>query len=198
MCIDANPWNGVEMALLFVNACMREGSRTERLARAWLDRRGCDFEEVRLAEDCVDAFDAESIKVYQAAVASGDFSHPMFEPAKKLACAEEIAIAAPLWNFALPARLMAYLEACCTQGISFDIGASGEYVSLAHARRLTLISTSGGAWPEAQDDHAFGYLKTLASVFWHIPEVTKIVASGLDAAGNDVETLLVSALTDVI
>jgi FMN-dependent NADH-azoreductase len=182
------------MALLFVNACMREGSRTERLARAWLDRRGCDFEEVRLAEDCVDAFDAESIKVYQASVASGDFSHPMFEPAKKLACAEEIAIAAPLWNFALPAKLHDYLELVCSQGITFDIDAAGGYVSLTHARRLVFVSTSGGLWPKAEDDHAFGYLETLCRLFWHVSRVEKVVAEGLDANGCDVDQALAAAI----
>ena len=45
------------MSLLFVNACMREGSRTERLARMWLERSGReDVVELDLGKD-VCAFD---------------------------------------------------------------------------------------------------------------------------------------------
>jgi len=160
----------------------------------WFERRGCDFEEVDLKVKDVPALDATSIRTYEDAVARADYSDAMFEPVKQFVAADEIAMAAPMWNLMFPARLMSYLEVCCTQGLSFDVTETGAYVSLVAAKRLTLISTSGGPWPKAPDDHAVGFVETLNRYFWHIPQVDTIVADGLDIYGCDVDEALASTL----
>lgn len=182
------------MGLLFVNCCLREDSRTERLARMWLEHYEGDVTEVSLADAEVAPLTSDTISDYAEAVATGDYSSPMFDVARQFAAAEEVLIAAPLWNFALPAKLHDYLELVCSQGITFDIDAAGGYVSLTHARRLVFVSTSGGLWPKAEDDHAFGYLETLCRLFWHVSRVEKVVAEGLDANGCDVDQALAAAI----
>lgn len=182
------------MGLLFVNCCLREGSRTERLARMWLARHGADVTEVSLADVEVPPLSRATVAAYGDAVAAGDYAAPMFDAARQFAAADEILVAAPLWNFALPARLHDYLELVCSQGVTFDVDESGVYVSLTRARRLVLVSTSGGLWPEAADDHAFGYLETLCRRFWHIGRVEKVIAEGLDAKGCDVDEALATAI----
>jgi FMN-dependent NADH-azoreductase len=117
----------------------------------------------------------------------------MFDYAKQFAAADEVLIAAPFWNFSIPAKLHDYLELVCTQGVTFDVDETGAYVSLCRARKLTFVTTSGGIIAP-EDDHAFGYVQTLAKVFWHIPEVLCVMAEGLDAAGANVEALLAAAL----
>lgn len=183
--------------LLFVNACLREGSRTERLARMWLERYEGEVVELLLARLDVEPLGADglnSIAAYSNGVATGDFSHPMFSFAKEFAQADEVLIAAPFWNYGLPAKLHACLELVCSQGVTFDIDETGAYVSLCRAQRLTYVQTAGGPEVDPLDDHAFGYVRTLAERFWFIPEIELIAAWGLDGPDADVDALLKAAL----
>lgn len=187
--------------LLFVNACLREGSRTERLARMWLERRAYEGEviELSLADLDVEPLDAQGpnpLAAYNEGVASATFDHPMFGFARQFAQADEILIAAPLWNYGVPAKLHAYLELVCSQGVTFDVDATGAYVSLTKAQRLTYVMTAGGGQIDVPDDHAFGYVRTLAERFWYIPQVERVAAWSLDGPGADVEALLAAALQE--
>ena len=185
------------MSLLFVNACFKEGSRTERLARMWFERYQGDVVELPLAELDVDPLDAgglSPISRYNEGVAAHDFAHPLFDFAKEFAQADEVLIAAPVWNYGLPAKLRAYLELVCSQGVTFDIDETGAYVSLCHIGRLTFVTTAGGAQVSPSDDHAFGYVRTLAERFWHIPRIECVAAWGLDGPEADVGDLLRKAL----
>lgn len=179
----------MRMALLFVNACMREGSRTERLARTWLDGYPGEVEEVRLADLDVTPLDARRLARYYACVSAGDYTDEMFSFAHQFAAADEILIAAPFWNYGIPARLHEYLELVCSQGVTFDVGEDGEYVSLVKAHRLTFMSTAGGDKPEQLDDHGYGYVRTLSTCFWHIPVVRHIGAWNADADEEGVDAL---------
>jgi FMN-dependent NADH-azoreductase len=189
--------------LLFVNACLREGSRTDRLARMWLERRAYEGEVVErsLAEldiHPLDASDANPIEVYNQSVATAVYEHPMFCHAKEFAQADEVVLAAPMWNYAMPAKLADYLELVCTQGLTFDLDERGNYVSLTKAKRLTYIQTAGGPAVAPEDDHSFGYVRTLAERFWHIPQVELVCAWALDGPDADVDALLEkAALTTV-
>ena len=185
--------------LLFVNACLREGSRTERLARMWLEQRAYEGDVVELAladldAEPLDATGLNPIATYNECVASATFDHPMFSPAHMFAQADEVLIAAPVWNYSLPAKLHAYLELVCSQGVTFDVDETGAYVSLTKARALTYVTTAGGPAIDPLDDHAFGYVRTLAERFWHVPEVRCVAAWSLDTLGADVDALLAAAL----
>ena len=181
------------MGLLFVNACMRAQSRTERLARAWLEMFDSEVEEIRIGQLNIRPLEPQSLVSYGRAVSTARYEEGMFDYAKQFAAADEVLIAAPFWNFSIPAKLHDYLELVCTQGVTFDVDETGAYVSLCRARKLTFVTTSGGIIAP-EDDHAFGYVQTLAKVFWHIPEVSCVMAEGLDAAGANVEALLAAAL----
>ena len=185
--------------LLFVNACLREGSRTERLARLWLERRAYEGEvvELPLAEldaDPLDAGGLSPIDLYQEGVAKADFEHPLFAYARQFAQADEVLIAAPMWNYSLPAKLHAYLELVCSQGVTFDLDETGAYGSLCHIDRLTFVTTAGGPAPDPLDDHCFGFVRTLAQRFWQVPQVDCVAAWGTDGPDVDIDALLNEAL----
>lgn len=187
------------MSLLFVNACMRPQSRTLRLARMWLDRyqgdaRQATVEEVDVAQANIAPLDPGRLATYSAAVSRATYDDPLFDYAKQFAAADEVLIACPFWNFSVPAKLHDYLELVCSQGVTFDVNEDGSYVSLCHAKRLTFICTAGGAIGDESNDHAFGYVRTLAQVFWHIPRIDNITVESLDAPGVNVELLLRQAL----
>jgi len=183
------------VSVLFVNACAREGSRTERLARAWIEREGVEVtDEIDLMGRDIVPFTKANIGIYGRGVSTGDYSDPIFDYAKQFAQATDIIMAGPLWNMALPARLHDYLELVCAQGVTFDVDGTGRYKSLIAAQSLTFVSTCGGPWPEAADDHVFGYIQTLSDYFWHIPKLRFIRADGIDIVGADVEDVLNRAL----
>lgn len=185
------------MDVLFVNAAFRNGSRTMELAKKILSeyaRAGRTVTEVRLEGGEIRPLDGKRLERYNTAVASKNFSDPMFGPAKDFASAREILIAAPFWNYTLPAVLHDYLEIVCTQGITFDITPEGEYRSCCRAERLSFITTSGGKIPES--NCAFGYIRDLCSNFWNISDLRYVKAEGLDVYGADVGSVLENALRD--
>lgn len=71
---------------------------------------------------------------------------------------------------------------------------------MCRGKKLTYVTTAGGYIPE--EDHGFGYIKSLAEIFWNIQDVRYYKAEGLDIVGADVEGALRQALktsgTDII
>ncbi len=186
--------------LLYVNGCLRDGSRTERLAEMWLNRRAYQGEihRVMLADldaEPLDAAGPHPLSDYSEGVRTTTYDHPLFDYAKQFAQADEVLIAAPFWNYSIPAKLLSYLELVCSQGVTFDIDETGSYVSLCHIGRLTFVTTAGGAEVNQADDHAFGYVRTLAQRFWHVPTIDCVAAWGLDSPEADVDALLCAALS---
>lgn len=175
---------------LFVNAAFREGSRTQDLAQCYLEGAPGNVIEVDVGGIPFPPLDAEGVKHYNAAVKGHDFAAAFFDAAHQFAAADEIVIAAPFWNNSIPAALHSYLEHVCSQGVTFDMDESGAYFSLCKARKLVYITTAGGYIPE--DDHAFGYIVSLARDFWGISDVVCYKADGIDIIGNDKEAILQS------
>lgn len=183
------------MATLFVNAAFREGSRTMRLARCYLEGVSGEVREVDLGIAPVCPLDAAGLTRYNEAVAAHGFSDPLFDTAHQFARADEIVIAAPYWNNSVPAALHDYLELACSQGVTFDIEPDGTYVGLCQARRLVLLTTAGGPIPERNFGPA--YVESLARDFWHIPEFVCYQAQNLDQQGVDVEAELAVACSHI-
>lgn len=173
------------MSVIFINAAFRDDSRTNKLAQHYMSRFDKDVKTIDLGTNPVKPLDKELLKIYNKAVAEHDFSNRLFEPAIDFANATEIVIAAPFWNFGLPGVLSNYLEIICSQGVTFDIDDAGTYYSCCKAKKLTFITTAGGRIPA--NNHAFGFIKDLAEMFWKIPEVKCYKADGLDIYGTDVD-----------
>lgn len=183
------------MSILYINAAFRENSRTQILANHFLSRQAQNITEIKLGEITLQPLQTESLRTYNDAVASKDFSAEMFDYAKQFRDADEIVIAAPFWNYSIPAILHCYLELVCTQGITFDLSPTGEYYGLCKAKRITYITTAGGPIPEP--DHAYCYIKSLAESFWEIPDVRYIKVDGIDMVSpQDAMNLIHDACRD--
>ena len=172
------------MTVLFVNAAFRENSRTNDLAQKYLSTLTDTVEIVNLGEEKIRPLQKASLEQYCKDSRNHDFQDEMYRYAKQFAKADEIVIAAPFWNFGLPAILHAYLELVCTQGITFDLNEAGEYYSLCQAKRLVLILTAGGNVPE--NDCAISFIRTLCKEFWKIEDIRYYYAEGIDLVGADV------------
>ena len=181
----------METPILFINACVRENSRTRRLAEALLRKLGRPYEEVRLWEIAFPISDEAFLQTRDRLAAGEEFGQAMFALARQFAAAETIVIAAPCWDLSFPAALKQYIEQINVVGITFRYTEEGVPVGLCRAKQLFYVTTAGGTW--APDAFGFGYIKALAETYYGIADVRKIEALGLDMAGADPEALLRAA-----
>ena len=176
---------------LFINACVRKGSRTKALADHFLSKRNEPYEEVDLSAIDFPVVDEHFLSRRDRLIDEQDFSDPVFDLAKQFAGADEIVIAAPFWDLSFPATVKQYFEQINVRGITFFYTPEGLPGGLCRAKRLTYITTVGGDFfPE---EYGAGYVKALAQIFYGIPEFRLIKATGLDIVGADVDAVMDSA-----
>ena len=182
--------------ILFINACIRENSRTKRIADYFLSKKNEEFTEVCLLECKFPVADEKFINERSGLINANAFDDPMFDLAKQFANADEIVIAAPFWDLSFPAALKQYFEQINVSGITFKYTAAGFPVGLCRAEKLYYITTAGGNFfPE---EYGYGYVKALAQNFYGIKEVELIKATGLDIEGADEEQILLSCMENII
>ena len=95
---------------MYINACARSESRTDRIARALLERLGGLQEEVKLAEMDLQPLSEERLNRRTWLIEEADYTDAMFDLARQFQQADEIVIAAPYWDLSFPAALKQYFE----------------------------------------------------------------------------------------
>ena len=181
--------------ILFVNACVRDKSRTLILASRLLNTLEGDVKEVRLEEMDFPVVDEGFIDRRDSLIRSGKYDDPMFELGRDFAKADTIVIAAPYYDLSFPAMLKQYFEHINVVGLTFAYTEKGTPVGLCKAKDLYYVTTAGG--PVISDAFGFGYIKALAETFYGIDHVCQIKAEGLDIVGADVDEILERASTEL-
>ena len=182
------------MSILFVNACVRENSRTLILAKNIMKDMDGEITEVNLNIEDIEPLNGETLKKRESLVHEGRYDDPMFRYAKQFAEADEIVIAAPFWDLSFPAKLKAYLEQITVSGLTFKY-VGGRPFGLCKAKSLTYVTTSGGP---IFADFGYTYVKTLAQSFYGINATKAYRAMNLDAQMISAEDLLTKATVSVI
>lgn len=182
--------------IVFVNACIRPGSRTEELAREVLKKLDGAVEEVKLYDAPMAALDLQGMEKRNRAAREQDFSDPGFALARQFAAADVIVIAAPYWDLMFPAVVKTYFENITVGGITFRYTPQGRPESLCKAKALYYVTTSGGFIGE--NDFGFAYVRALAQNFFGIPQINRYCAEGLDIFGADVETIMAQAKAAIL
>ncbi len=183
------------MAILFVNACVRNDSRTRRLAEAVLNRLSGDISEIKLSDIDFEKTDEVFLSKRDALIKAGKFNDESFELARQFAGAEKIVIAAPYWDLSFPASLKQYIEHINVLGITFEYTPEGSPRGLCSADKLYYVMTAGGNY--VPEEFGFGYVKSLAENFYGIKDVELIKAVGLDIYGVDAEDILDHAIKEL-
>ena len=178
-------------SILYVNACVRNDSRTRILAEKLLSRLDGPCEEVRLKEIAFPVVDEDYLNKRDRLISEDDFQNPMFDLARQFSQAQTIVIAAPFWDLSFPAMLKQYLELINVVGITFKYSEEGVPIGLCRADRLFYVTTAGGNY--VPEEYGFGYVKALAQGYYGIQDVRKIEAVGLDIYGADVDAIMLSA-----
>ena len=183
------------MEILYINACVREVSRTRRLAAALLGKIDGNVTELKAFELDLPQIDDEIIRLRAESASKGDFSHSSFALAKQFAGADIIVIAAPYWDLSFPACLKAYLEAVTVAGITFRYNESGVPIGLCRAKELVYVTTAGG--PIIDESFGFGYVEALARQLYGIGNCRIIKAEMLDIKGNSPDEIIDKKISEL-
>ena len=174
--------------ILFIDACVREASRTKRLSSRVLSHLSDTVETVRLEALDFPKTDEAFLRKRDACIAAGDFSDPMFDLAKQFVRADTVVVAAPHWDLSFPAALKQYFEQINVVNLTFTYTDSDRPVTLCRAKKLVYVATAGG--PVRSHDYGFGYVKALGEEFYGVTDATLFCAEGLDIFGADAEAIL--------
>ncbi|MGN0508945.1 MAG: NAD(P)H-dependent oxidoreductase [Ruminococcus sp.] len=177
--------------LLYIDGAVRTNSRTRELADFLADKKNCEKEYVRLAQENISALDEKTLLIRDEACRKGDFSNPYFKYARQFAKADEIIMVAPFWDLSFPSLVKAYFENICVTGLTFRYSDNGVPVGMCRAKRLYYVTTAGGTI--FNDEFGYGYVRALAQGLFGIGEVVLIKAENLDIVGSDVSKIMSDA-----
>ena len=180
--------------VLFINGCVREGSRTLELAKAVLEKETDEVQEICLYPDGPEGLTAEKLCHRDELLKKEEYSDPAFAWARQFAQADKIVIAAPYWDLIFPAKVRAYLEEITVSGITFQYDAHGIPQGLCKAQKLVYVTTAGGP---IIYNFGFEYVEALAKCFFGIQNVRMVKAEGLDIWGADVRGIMEQAKREI-
>ncbi len=172
------------MKTLFVNACVREESRTKQLCDAFLHELNQPFEEVDLNAERLQPLYRDTLADRLDKIEKEDYADAQFRFAHQFAQADCILIGAPCWDLLFPACLKTYIEHICAKGIAFFYDNTGMVRSLCRAQHLVFLSTAGGFLCPSGSIKA--HINDLCDMF-HIPNHTFYTVEGIDIWGCNVE-----------
>lgn len=182
------------MSILFINACVRENSRTLKLAKSILSSMSGEIIEVNLNKENLKPLNRELLEKRERLLHRESMDDPMLFYARQFANADEIVIAAPFWDLSFPAILKIYMEQITVAGITFEY-INGRPCGLCKAKSLTYVTTSGGP---IFVDFGYEYIKTLAKNFYGISQTRAYRAMNLDVNMIAAEDVLTKADISVI
>lgn len=177
--------------ILYINSCVRDESRTNRIAQTLLQKLGGDYVELNLEEEQLQPLSKSTLEYRTQLIGEGDYTSPIFRYAKQFAEADTIVIAAPFWDFSFPAALKIYIENIYVTGIVSRYGSDGRPVGMCKAEKLYYVTTAGGPYVP---DYSFGYIRDLATQYMGIKEVELIKAEMLDVDGFSAEDIVAKTI----
>ena len=182
--------------ILYINACCRENSRTDELAKLLLERLNGSVEAVDLYEENISPLNAQLLSKRDDLLKNGRTDDEMFSLSKQFASADTIVIAAPYWDLMFPSVLKVYLENITVCGVTFRYSDKGIPQSLCKAKNLYYVTTAGGFIGD--NNFGFDYVRALATGFFGIDNVRFFSAQGLDIYGADVDQIMKKAKENML
>ena len=163
--------------LFYVDACMREGSNTKKIADAVIEElsKRYDIDYVRLSEMSFPVVDDAILKERS----DGYVPEEYVAMAKKIAAADRLVIAAPFWDMSFPSALKVFLENMSLFNITFNSNEK-ECYGLCKAEKVLYITTRGMDISTGDVmEQATPYIKALSRL-WGLGELSVISAQNMD------------------
>lgn len=107
--------------------------------------------------------------------------------------ADRYVFSIPMYNFSIPANFKAYIDQIVRVGRTFSVDETG-YKGLVHNKKMTIITASGGSYPEGSPTHSYDqqtpYLRLIFG-FIGISDIEFIHADSL-ALGDTAHNLAIA------
>ncbi|MHA6493984.1 FMN-dependent NADH-azoreductase [Pseudomonas borbori] len=113
----------------------------------------------------------------------------------ELIAADVLVLAAPMYNFAIPSTLKAWLDHVLRAGVTFKYTETGPQ-GLLSGKRAFVLTARGGIYAGGSMDHQEPYLRQ-ALAFIGIHDVSFIHAEGLNLGGESMERGLSEAKAQI-
>lgn len=180
--------------LIYIDACMRAGSRTRRIARPIMTelRKRYAVETVDLTRNEYPVLDNYTLEDRNQGIVPSEHS----SLAKRIAAADRIVISAPFWDMSFPSALKVFFENMSLFGITFDTN-DKECYGLCKAEKVMYITTRGMNIATGDPlEQATPYIKALSHL-WGLGELTVISAQNLDySTPEEVEQMIEKAVAE--
>ena len=163
--------------IFYIDATMREGSRTRRIASALIEELGKRYEIETVRLDGAD-FPAVNGRILQDRD-NGIVPEEYAGMARRLADADRIVIAAPFWDMSFPAALKVFFENMSLFHITFDSN-DHECYGLCRCEKVLYITTRGMDIHTGDAlEQATPYLKALGKL-WGLGSLEVVSAENMD------------------
>jgi len=114
---------------------------------------------------------------------------------KEIQDADALVVAAPMYNFALPAQMKSYLDYLARAGVTFKYTETGS-VGLLENKPVYVITTRGGMYKGTEADVQTPFIKLFLG-FIGLNDVTMIHAEGLNMGDEAKEGALAAAAEEI-
>ena len=168
--------------LIFIDACMRAGSRTRRIASPIIEELSKKYsvETVDLTKNIYPVADNYTLEDRNQGIVPAE--HVAI--AKKIAAADRIVIAAPFWDMSFPSALKVFFENMSLFGVTFDTNEK-ECYGLCKAEKVMYITSRGMNISTGEPlEQATPYIKALSHL-WGWGGLSVVAAQNMDYSTNE-------------
>ena len=180
--------------LIFIDACMRAGSRTRRIATPIIAELGKRYsvETVALTRNIYPVADNYTLEDRNQGVVPAED----VDLAKRIAAADRIVIAAPFWDMSFPSALKVFLENISLFGVTFD-SKEKECFGLCKAEKVMYITSRGMNISTGDPlEQAPPYIKALSHL-WGWGELSVVAAQNMDySSEEEIEVKITKAIEE--
>lgn len=179
-------------SLVVINACMREGSRTQKILDGLLGVLGKKYniEIIDLSTLNMSWIGKKDLKDRD----NGYVPEKFVSMSKKVANADRLVIAAPFWDMSFPSVLKVFFENISLFNITFT-STQTECVGLCKAKKVLYITTRGMNIKTGDPlEQATPYIKALSKL-WGLGELYVLSAENLDYSSyKEIESKVEAAI----
>ena len=163
--------------LFHIDSCLRNGSKTKRIADALIDRLSerYEIETIRLSD-----YDFPVVKDGILNERSGGYVQEEYVMiARKIAEADRLVISSPFWDMSFPSALKVFLENMSLFNVTFASNEK-ECYGLCKAEKVLYITTRGMNIKTGDElEQATPYIKAISKL-WGLGELHVISAENID------------------
>lgn len=163
---------------------------------------GQDVETLDLIEDRPDVFDPANLMAYIRRDYLGEALEPeaaaamekMDRMTAQFLRADATVLAAPMYNFSLPAVVKAWFDSVMLKGKTWDMGPEGPY-GLLKGRKALILMASGGVYEG--DWAAWNHATTLAETefrFMGFEDIRTVTAQGLNVMPEKADAIVAAGV----